>query len=126
MLPSLKMRGQDKVESMLRDVPYGAKKVVLPAVSEYIIGNDAHGLKHYPPPKGQQYERTYVLQDSWTVEGDTYRERITNTAEYSPYVPRWKKYGWREWADVVASNLDGALRSARAALNAWLKMKGYS
>jgi hypothetical protein len=126
MLPSLKMRGHDAVENMLKDVPYGAKKIVLPAVSEYIIGDDAHGLKHYPPQKDQQYERTYTLQDGWTVSGDTYRERITNSVEYSPYVPRWKRYGWREWADVVQSNLAGALRSANAKLNAWLRQKGYS
>lgn len=126
MLPNFKVRDQSGVENMLKDVPYGAKQIVLPAVSEYLIGNDAHGLKHYPPPMGQKYVRTYELRDGWHVEGDVYRQRITNSMEYSPYVPRWKRYGWRAWQAVIDSNLAGALRSANAKLNAWLKAKGYS
>lgn len=126
MLPSLKMRGQDAVENMLKDVPYGAKQIVLPAVSEYIVGNESHGLRYYPPQTTQVYDRTYELRGGWHVEGDVYRQRITNSVGYSPYVPRWKQYGWRAWADVVASNMQGALRSANAKLSAWLKAKGYS
>jgi len=126
MLPNFRMRGNKEVEAMLKDVPYGGKQIVLPAVSEYILGDDNHGLRHYPPVTTQKYVRTFELKAGWHVEGDLYRQRITNSVEYSPYVPRWKKYGWRQWADVVQSNLAGALRHANAKLSAWLKAKGYS
>jgi len=41
-----RVRGVEAVEAFLRSVPYGATKVALQAFSEYIVGNDAHGLKH--------------------------------------------------------------------------------
>jgi len=119
------MRGNDKVEAMLKGLPHGTKKVALPAISEYIVGNDAHGLKHYPPKRGQKYERTFTLQRGWRIEGGTYRERIVNSVEYAPYVPnRWAHYGWRQWADVVKSNIDGAIRSANAKVKEYLRSLG--
>jgi len=41
-----RVRGVEAVQAFLRSVPYGATKVALQAFSEYIVGNDAHGLKH--------------------------------------------------------------------------------
>jgi hypothetical protein len=118
------MRGLDKVQAMLKDRPYGAKKVVLPAVSEYLLGNDAHGLRHYPPPKGQKYVRTYKLKRGWDIVSDVYRQRIINDIAYAPHVPnRWAHYGWRQWAQVISDNMDGAMRHANAALNDWLRSK---
>ena len=118
-------RGFKETQAFLKTVPHGAKKIVIPAVSEYIIGNDAHGLKHYPAPQGQKYVRTYILKNNWRVTGDVYRQKIVNLTPYAPYVPpRWKHYGWREWSDVIASNMAGALRSANARLNEWLRSHG--
>lgn len=119
------MRGQDKLENFLQQIPHGTKQAALPAASEYLIGNDAHGLKHYPPKQGQKYERTYTLQGGWQVVGDTYRQRIINNVDYAPHVPnRWGHYGWRQWADVIASNMTGAIRAAQAEVNRWLKANG--
>lgn len=46
-----KVRNVAAVQSFLRTVPRGALKVALEAFTEYIIGNDAHGLKHNDPYK---------------------------------------------------------------------------
>ena len=121
---TFKTRGFSEVQAMLKDLPYGAKKVVLPAVSEYLLGDDRHGLKHYPPPKGQKYVRTYKLKAGWIIQSDIYRQRITNDVYYAPFVPnRWAHYGWRQWAQVIADNMDGAMRHANAKLNEWLRSK---
>lgn len=118
------MRGREELERMLSELPHGAKQIALPAFSEYLIGDDSHGLKHYPPVTTQKYVRTFTLKAGWTVSGGVYRQVISNSAEYAPYVPRWKRYGWREWADVIASNMAGALRHAQAAVNAWIRSRG--
>lgn len=46
-----KVRNVAAVQSFLRSIPRGALKVALEAFTEYIIGNDAHGLKHNDPYK---------------------------------------------------------------------------
>ena len=48
---SFKVRGVEAVQSFLKSVPRGALKVALEAFTEYIVGNDAHGLKHNDPYK---------------------------------------------------------------------------
>lgn len=37
-----------KIEKMLAELPHGAKSVAIPAINEYLIGDDSHGLKHEP------------------------------------------------------------------------------
>ena len=37
-----------KIEKMLNELPKGAKSIVVPAINEYIIGEEGHGLKHEP------------------------------------------------------------------------------
>ena len=44
-----KVRNVEAVQSFLRSVPRGVLKVALEAFTEYIVGNDAHGLKHNDP-----------------------------------------------------------------------------
>jgi hypothetical protein len=41
----------DEVKKFLESIPWGAKGVALKAFTEYIIGNQQHGLIHYPPYK---------------------------------------------------------------------------
>lgn len=129
---SFKMRGYDSVKNMLKDVPHGAKKIVLPAVTEYLIGNENHGLRHYPPLKDQaylshtppSYERTGDAAASWKVSGLPYAPKIKSEGvDYVQFIPRWKRYGWREWAKVIDDNMAGALRHANAKLKEWLRSK---
>lgn len=44
-----RVRGVEAVQAFLRSVPHGAVKVALEAFTEYVVGNDAHGLKHNEP-----------------------------------------------------------------------------
>ena len=46
-----KPRNVKKVQEYMRTVPRGALRVGLTAITEYIIGNEQHGLKHSEPYK---------------------------------------------------------------------------
>ena len=46
-----KVRNVAAVQSFLRTVPRGALKVALEAFTEYVLGNDQHGLRHNDPYK---------------------------------------------------------------------------
>jgi hypothetical protein len=114
------IRGLPEVQKMLREMPRGVTRIAVGGFTDYLLGDDTHGLKHYPPPKGQKYVRTYTLKKGWSSKGDEYRPVIVNYTPYAVYVPRWKKYGWREWMDVVLDNVNGALRHAQALVSAYL------
>lgn len=45
------MRNLPQLQEYLKTVPYGAVKVGLRAFTEYIIGDESHGLKHPDPYK---------------------------------------------------------------------------
>lgn len=115
-----RVRGQEQVEAMLKEIPHGTKRIAVLAIADYVKGDKTHGLTYYPPVTTQKYIRTFTLQKGWVIAGDEYRPAIKNFTPYAPYVPRWKKYGWREWAQVVSDNLQGALRHANALVKAYL------
>lgn len=123
---NFKMRNLEQVQKKLKNLPNGAKKIVLPAISEYLIGDDRHGLRHYPPVTTQKYVRTNTLKEGWQIVGDVYRQRIINLVSYAKHVPNvwgpggWINYNWRQWADVIQSNMAGAMRHANAKLKMWL------
>lgn len=129
---SIKPRGYEQIAAYIKQLPYGTKKVGLEAVAEYMLGNDDHGYKHYPPLSGQaylshtppSYTRTNDLKNGWEVElSDPYKPKITNSVPYAPYVPRWKRYGWREWMQVATDNMTGAIRHANSKIREYLKSK---
>jgi len=128
---NFKLRGNPELEEKLEQLPYGYKRVALEAFTDYTIGDERHGLKWYPEPRGQTYVRKYNLRNGWGVK-DTqggYRPVIYNDIPYAPHVPNmWGRggridYGWRQYADIIKSNFNGAIRHARAAVNAWLNDK---
>jgi hypothetical protein len=43
---SFKIRGVKELQKFLSDIPRGTVKVALKAFTEYVIGNESHGLKH--------------------------------------------------------------------------------
>ena len=121
---TIKLKGEKELVAFLRKIPRGAKFAAMKAFSTYELGDDRHGLKHYPPWKGQKYVRTFKLKRGWKLQAqgsDWRRVSLYNKVPYTPYVPRWKKYGWREWMQAVRDNMAGALRSAQAAVNKWLR-----
>lgn len=132
MKVKITVRGFEQVAAFIKQLPNGVKKVGLEATAEYMLGNDERGYKHYPPLSTQaylnhippSYTRTNTLKDGWQVElNDPYKPRITNSVPYAPYVPRWKKYGWREWAQVAKDNMQGAIRHANTKVREYLKSK---
>ena len=46
-----RIRNVEAVQSFLRAIPRGAVKVALEAFTDYIIGNESHGLRHAEPYK---------------------------------------------------------------------------
>lgn len=46
-----KVRDMQAVKDYIKTVPYGAVKVALRAFTEYIVGDERHGLKHPDPYK---------------------------------------------------------------------------
>lgn len=81
-----------------------------------------------------QDNRTHEIQNAWTAKeanSDWNTVKIENSANGVDWVMGKgqarlpAKVGWRKWADVVASNLDGAIQRAQQAVNAWIKSKGY-
>jgi hypothetical protein len=115
-----RVRGNEQVEAMLKELPKGTKRIAVLAVADYIKGDKTHGLTYYPPVQTQKYVRTFTLQKGWVIAGDEYRPVIKNFTPYVDFVPRWKQYGWREWAVVVKDNLQGALRHANALVKSYL------
>jgi len=53
------VRGADKVQAFLREVPRGTVRIALRAITEYLIGDGRHGLKHYPPYRGVSRASAY-------------------------------------------------------------------
>jgi hypothetical protein len=110
---SIKMRGAEELNKFLKALPRGTMKDAIKAMADYMIGDDSHGLKHYPsrvhhgpgnPYKWQSdkqrrayfasngfgsgipYSRTNKLRDNWTQSVDPYRKTLFNRLNYARYV----------------------------------------
>lgn len=154
-------KGLEEVRKFIAILPHGIKVAAMREATEYIIGDERHGLKHEPERvehgednpykwtsakqrsaffatdgfgRGIPSERTHGLSNGWTMQeanSDWNTVKIENEAPEAVWVMGdgqqigHKADGWRYWADVVASNLAGAIRSAQQAVDAWLKTKGY-
>lgn len=110
------MRGQEDVNKFLKSLPHGTMRVAVAAFTEYILGNNNHGLKYNPPQKKvtriQAYGESFVsdkqrrwffanlndgtldipsartgkLSEGWKIYGSDYQKKIVNKVPYSPYV----------------------------------------
>lgn len=68
--------------------------------------------------------RTGNYQRSWKLLGEGVKTKIVGMLPHAQWPDRLtQKIGWRDIATIVASNTKGAMRAARAAVNAWLKSK---
>ena len=110
---SFKVRGLEEVQAFLKALPRGTMKVAIAAMSEYILGDDTHGLRHYPPRrshgagnpyrwqsekqrraffatkgfgKGIPSKRSYELLRGWQQSVDPYRKTLFNRVPYAKYV----------------------------------------
>ena len=159
-----KIRGLDKVQAYLKSLPRGMIRVALKAFTEYVLGNQQRGLRHYQPYKyvtrkkayGQTFksdaQRRYIMariregsidpgyphrtgetQRGWhyrIVKGG-YGMSIENptpgayyTADEAGQARLNALAGWRKVLAVIRDNMAGGLRSATAAVNAYLRSKG--
>jgi hypothetical protein len=109
---SYKIRGVEALEAFLKVLPRGTMKVAIAAMSEYMLGDDTHGLRHYPPRrthgKGNPYRwqsekqrraffatkgfgggipsrRSGELSRGWQASVDPYRKTLFNRVPYAKY-----------------------------------------
>lgn len=54
-------RNLEKVQAFLKSIPRGTIREGLRAFTEYILGNEQHGLRHYEPYKHVKPFRSYSL-----------------------------------------------------------------
>ena len=110
------VRGLDELEAFLKRMPHGTRGVAAESSTEYILGDDRHGAKHYPPYKrvtrkrayGKTfqsdrqrrwffanlndgslkipYTRTNKLRDNWEIIGSKYNPVIRNRLSYAKHV----------------------------------------
>jgi hypothetical protein len=113
---TVKIRGAEEVEAFLATVPYGAKGLAAQAYAAYLLGNDKHGLKHYPAYKsitrkqayGKSFEtdkqrswffwalkngtlsvpynRTNNMKNGWVVSGKKWTPKLKNQIPYVTHV----------------------------------------
>jgi hypothetical protein len=110
---SFKVRGLEEVQAFLKALPRGSMRSAIKAFSEYILGDDTHGLRHYPPRrshgagnpyrwqsekqrraffatkgfgKGIPSRRSYELSRGWQQSVDPYRKTLFNRVPYAKYV----------------------------------------
>src|SRR5512146_2105128 len=118
---SFKVNGLREFQGFISSFGKKLAPTAAQAVADYLLGDTRRGLRHYPPKTTQKYVRTFTLQRGWHRTGVGLNSRVVNDVPYAPFVPRWKKYGWRQWADVISSNVKHALAAAEAAIR---KLRG--
>lgn len=108
-------RGVPELQAWLLSLANGVKDEATRSVAEYLVGDETHGLKHYPPYRHVPYsqiggfksdkQRRYVmariregsitpgisasngyLRDAWTYKAQGSRYDITNDVGYAKYL----------------------------------------
>lgn len=110
------VRNLDRIQKLLEEIPRGIKGECIQAFTDYLIGDESHGLRHYPPYRkvtrkqaygvtffsAKQrrwffwalrtgrlqlpYARTNKLRDAWKKTGDKWRPIIRNETPYAHHV----------------------------------------
>lgn len=151
------LRGVKEVKEYLASLPRGVKIAAMRAYSEYIIGDENHGLKHEPSQKTHDENNPYQWQserqrkaffatdgfgqgiptvrthegvNSWTLkETDSNWTQVKIEGGNAFVQGDWQQKGhaadgWRKYADILKTNMAGAMQKAIAAVNDWLRKKG--
>lgn len=109
-------RGIEELKAYLATLPRGVKITAMSAAAEYLIGDDSHGLKHYPARVehgidnpyvwesekqrrkyfatngfggGIPYQRTGTLKDAWkytAANSNWTMVKLENATPYAQYV----------------------------------------
>jgi len=110
---SFKIRGVEEINAFFKSLPRGTMKAAIAAFTEYLLGNDQHGLRHAPPRRthgaGNPYKwqsdkqrkayfasngfgggipsrRTGAVNRGWQASVDPYRKTVFNRLNYARYV----------------------------------------
>jgi len=110
---SFKVRGIEELDRFLKALPRGTMKAAIAAMSEYMLGDSTHGLRHYPPRRthgksnpyrwqsekqrraffatkgfggGIPSRRTGDLSRGWQASVDPYRKTLFNRVPWAKYV----------------------------------------
>ena len=168
---NFKIRGVKEFNDFLKTIPHGGLRIALRAFTEYVIGNESHGLKHPDPYKYASRAKAYgstgarfangnpvpdgyfsakqfryvaakthgftdrgskragVSEDAWQyVEVSDWNYKIVNpepgaywTRDDYGQARQPALVGWRKVTKTIMDNFAGGVRSANAALSAWLK-----
>lgn len=118
-----KTRGLTEFTDYIDGIARNSRGTAAEVITDYLIGNERRGFKHYPAQTTQKYKRTFNLRNRWVRRGAKTQSRAENTAEYSPYVQGtgtqvwWTKmYNWRNVQEITATNIKGACLEAERAI----------
>lgn len=119
----IEVRGIKELQALFKSVPRGTTRAAIKAATDYLVGDDRHGLKHYPNrvmhgkinPYQWQSERqrkayfatdgfgggipskrTNKLKDGWQMRmtSNGYKMHITNKTPYVHFVMgKWLQRG---------------------------------
>lgn len=112
----VRVRNLEPVQAYIASVPRGVKGEAVQQIADYLIGDERHGLKHYPAYRyvsrrqaygrvffserqrrwffaalnsGElhiPYRRTFALRQAWEKGDDRWRPVIRNPLPYAPHV----------------------------------------
>lgn len=92
----------------------------------YVMAKIASGEIDPGAPK-----RTGALQRGWYVQDQGSFYTVKNESAYAPYLHgntmqarQPALVGWRRIADIISTNINGAVRHAKAKLREWMKENG--
>ena len=91
------VRGVEKLQAFFKKLPAEARKIAAPAVATYLIGDDAHGLKHYVGYRYVSRKSAY----GQTFSSDKQRRYVMakiREGEITPGSPRRTNALKRGWA----------------------------
>ncbi len=115
MMLKITSRGVPELQAWLKGLASEVKDLATRSVAEYLVGDETHGLKHYPPYKHVPWsaiggfvsakQRRYVMariregsitpgisasngyfRDAWQYKAQGSRYEITNDVEYAKYL----------------------------------------
>ena len=89
------VKGVEEVNAFLKSIPLGATKEVTKAFGEYIIGNDQHGLRHYPPYRKVTRKQAYGVSFFSDKQRRWFFANLKDHIDI-PYRQTWQlKDGWK-------------------------------
>jgi len=110
---SFKIRGIEEINSFFKSLPRGTMKAAIAAFTEYLLGDERHGLRHAPPRRthgpmnpyrwqtekqrkayfasngfggGIPSRRTGAINAGWQASKEPYRKTVFNRLNYAKYV----------------------------------------